>query len=157
MPTYYTVIPGYEQWSAEVDAYNKRKARTRYLDLLTRKLEVIPYSRRGAVRDSLVVERVEPGSTGARYHASYTGGLDEAPTTAAYPEGFPPVRGFDYKPTAEELAAEPFDGSMGPGYPERGTGEPVPETLPTETPIAQVPPMSARSPIMNISRRSGGS
>ncbi len=153
MPTYYAVIPGYEQWSAEVDARDKRKARTAYLDLLVRKLKVAPYSLRQSLRELAVMERIEPGDASVRYKISYDGGTEVVPQAPLSAEQVGDYRTAEAEGGVPLMSRTPVPQAV----PVEVASEAMPETLPTETPIAQVPPMSPMSPIMNVSRRSGGS
>lgn len=72
MPIYYAVIPGLEKYAAEVDAPEKRKARTEYLDYLSR-AKIIRSNERSSYKRRMLVDRTNPGEFTTSIKLSYLG------------------------------------------------------------------------------------
>src|SRR3972149_1940400 len=88
MPTYYTFIPNSSITAEVLEAPEARKARTAFLDYLSRSGQ-IRYSDRGSVRKLVKSVKVDPGSTQASVVIDYRTGIptenlkEEAPVSGA--------------------------------------------------------------------------
>lgn len=138
MPTYFVFRPEMEI-TAEVNAPDKRHARTAYLDYLARN-GMIGWSDRGTVRKTVKAVKAEPGEFEATVILDY--GISE-PAEEKY-LGFP-----EEPPEAALAMEEEGEEEEYPGYyEEEGVDEEDWKEEEEELPI--------RSPIMELSRRVGG-
>jgi hypothetical protein len=157
MPNYYVQLEGMS--AAEVEAPDRRHARTVYLDYLARK-HLIPYGARQEYRRLLELERVEPGMewVAVRLQLSYTNpdGISSAPMEEEEVTSAP----VENIPVEEPLYTDDGMGQFVDDGPleEEGGAESPPSfsPLPKQKPTAGNP-MGGGSPIMNLSRTSGGS
>ena len=148
MTTYYTNIPGHEELSAEVDSPDKRHARTVYLDHLSRN-RLIPYSQRGTYRKLVKLDKMQPGEVATSIKLRYGDGVS---IPAPVPEQV--VEELPQQVQQENIPVSP--------YPPQSdyTPEVKVESRPVSTIFGpkevRTKPTTANSPIMNLSKRTGG-
>jgi hypothetical protein len=142
MATYYAVIPGREDLSAEIDAREKRKAVSEYVRFLSNEGH-IPNNQRSYYRKLVKVDRMEPGEINTRYKLQYAPGssqvqpiaeqiVESVPTQAVRVETEPQEDYF--QPTARVEVQEPQ----------------------VRQSAVQNPNAVGNSPIMVMSRKMGG-
>ena len=158
MPSYYITVPGMEKLAALVGAPDRRHARTTYLDFLARN-KFISYGARQEYRRLLELDLARPEDEGAwsglRLSYGNPNGVDSTPIEE------------------EEVTSTPVENVPveEPYYTDEGAGQfvddvpleeqPEAEAAPSFSPLSgQKPatgnPMGGGSPIMNLSRTSGG-
>jgi len=148
MTTYYANIPGHEELSAEVDSPDKRHARTVYLDHLSRN-RLIPYSQRGTYRKLVKLDKMQPGEVATSIKLRYGDGVS---IPAPVPEQV--VEELPQQVQQENIPVSP--------YPPQSdyTPEVKVESRPVSTIFGpkevRTKPTTANSPIMNLSKRTGG-
>ena len=135
MATYYVFIPNSEAPTAEVDAPSTKHARTAYLDYLSRS-GTIEYSQRGTVRKVIRLSRMQPGEVQTSVKLEY--GLSEPPEREVGP---PPYDEAQRPSHVEAIEAEYAEGGPASGYSQQPR-EPT--------------PLDSLSPIMRLSRKTGG-
>jgi hypothetical protein len=151
MTTYYVNIPGHDELSAEVDAPDKRHARTVYLDHLSRN-RLIPYSQRGTYRKLVKLDKMQPGEVATSIKLRYG---DGASIPAPVPEQV--VEELPQQVSQQEVQSE----VVSPYPPQSNyTPEVKVESQPLSTIFGprevRTKPTTANSPIMNLSKSSGG-
>ena len=114
MATYYTVLPGKEEFAAEIDAPEKRKAVSEYVRFLSNKGQ-IPYAQRSYYRRLVKADKMEPGKISTGYKLQYAPGssvqpmpeqvVESVPTQAVRVEEAP--REDYFQPTANVEVQEP--------------------------------------------------
>lgn len=162
MATYYVFIPASDMPTAEVTASNTKHARTAYLDYLTRSGQ-FPYSKRSAMREAIGTERMDPGQypTDLKLEYGVTEPLETEIEEVSTPTG--PVTTEEYRePDYDIPLANQFHKQMGKEFYGRGETpeEPAYSRMPVEQSV-QPPPQQltspfSNSPIMNLSKKSGG-
>lgn len=144
MATYYVFIPATELPTAEVTASSTKHARTAYLDYLTRSGQ-FPYSQRGAMRDAIIAKSSDPGEypTDLKLEYGITEPVGSEVEEVPIPNTVEQLRSEGYYPGDEPLTPE--EEAIGEEYKrfeeERGGGSTNP---------------FGNSPIMNLSKQSGG-
>lgn len=153
MPTYYTVIPGHEELSAEVDAPDKRHGRTVYLDFLTRN-GVISYGERTTYRRKVKMDKMDPGETPTSTRLVYSYATEESPVQSEETMSAVPQVPVYKEPQGEPIA---IDNSF-------QAEQPVPQSSLSPLTSHSSPDIyfgsksliGNQSPIMQLSKSAGG-
>ena len=163
MPTYYTVIPGEESLSAEVDAPDKRHGKTVYLDFLVRN-GVIPYGERSLYRKKVKMDNMDPGEvpTSAKLTYSYQGAepapreevpVEELPTQVPQYQSAPkPVPESNYPVEEIPVSEVPAREQVAP----QSTLSPLTAHSSASIYFGDKNLLGRRSPIMELSKSAGG-
>ena len=147
MATYYTFIPDSDMPTAEVTAPDSRHARTTYLDYLSRGGK-IQYSDRTRTRDLIKINRMDPGEFRTSIKLDY--GVSE-PTEE---EEIPVPGSRVYEEDAEMLPSE--RGTVGRDQPTDEEADEFLRQAEEEVPEASTMRPLGKSPIMDLSKKSGG-
>ena len=141
MATYYAVLPGKEDFAAEIDAPEKRKAISEYVRFLRNK-KLIPYVQSSYYRKLIKVDRMEPGEITTKYQLEYAPESDQVQ----------PIQEqvIDSVPTQSVRIEEPSEDYFQP------TANVEVQEPQVRQSVVQSPNAIGNSPIMVMSRKIGG-